>query len=82
MKHFQINSENKEYIVKRYTDYILSRMDNLDIWEGFKEYFYREKLAYPNDTLEQEISRYCPSILEDHIVEEVVGKGQEYAKTV
>jgi hypothetical protein len=82
MKHFKINSENKEYIVKRYTDYILSRIDNLEVWEGFKEYFYKEKLAYPNETLEQEINRYCPSVLEDHIAEDIVGKGREYAKTI
>jgi hypothetical protein len=82
MRYFNIDSENKAYIVKRYTDYMVSRLDNLEIWEGFKEYFYHEKMSYPNKTLEQEINRYCPAILEDHIAEEVVGKGEEYAKTV
>jgi hypothetical protein len=39
-------------------------------------------MHYPNDTLEEEIKRYCPEILENHFTEEVVGKGAEYAKAI
>lgn len=78
MKHIKITAENKDYFVRRYTDYIISRMDNIEILDNFKDYFYKEKMIYPIETLEREINRYCPHILEDHIAEEVVGKGYEY----
>lgn len=78
MKRIKITVDNKDYVVRRYTDYILSRMDNLEILDSFKDYFFREKMAYPIETLEQEINRHCPYVLEDHIAEEVVGKGSEY----
>jgi hypothetical protein len=77
----KITEDNKPYIVRRYTDYIISRMDNLELLEEFKDYFYREKIGYPIDTLETEIHKYCPEILEDHLIESVVGKGYEYAQT-
>lgn len=80
MKTLHISSENKSYFVRRYTDYVVSHMDNLEILDGFKNYFYNEKIDYPVSTLEQEIGKYCPEILEDHIQEKVVGKGKEYAK--
>jgi hypothetical protein len=82
MRHLHITSDNKPYFVRRYTDYIVSRMDNLEIMDSFKDYFYREKIGYPIETLEVEINRYCPEILDDHIAEEVVGKGVEYAKSI
>jgi hypothetical protein len=56
-------------------------MDNLQLLEEFKDYFYREKIGYPVETLETEIHRYCPEILEDHIVDNVVGRSPEYVKT-
>ena len=76
-----ITEDNKPYIVRRYTDYIVSRMDNLELLEEFKDYFYREKIGYPIDTLQNEINKFCPEILEDHLIESVVGKGAEYAQT-
>jgi hypothetical protein len=79
MRHVKITSNNKDYIVRRYTDYVLSRMDDIEILENFKDYFFREKIGYPIDTLETEINKYCPEILEDHISEEVVGKAAEYS---
>lgn len=77
----KITEDNKPYIVRRYTDYIVSRMDNLQLLEEFKDYFYREKIGYPVETLESEIHRYCPEILEDHIIDNVVGRSPEYVKT-
>lgn len=74
----KITESNKPYIVRRYTDYVVSRMDNLQLLEEFKDYFYREKTGYPIDTLSTEINKFCPEILEDHLVESVVGKGAEY----
>lgn len=82
MKNIKITTDNKSYIVRRYTDYTLSRMNNTEILNGFKEYFYREKIGYPIATLESEIDRYCPEILEDHFAEAVVGKEDEYAKNI
>lgn len=82
MRRIQITNDNKAYIVRRYTDYALSRMDNVEILNAFKDYFYREKIGYPINTLESEIDRYCPEILEDHFSENIVGKGDEYAKTI
>lgn len=76
----KVTEENKPYLTRRYTDYIVSRMDDVEILEEFKNYFYREKMAYSPQTLESEINRYCPDILEDHIVENVVGKGSEFTK--
>jgi hypothetical protein len=80
-KLIKITESNKPYIVRRYTDYIVSRMDNLELLEEFKDYFYREKIGYPIDTLQNEINKFCPEILEDHLIESVVGKGAEYAQT-
>lgn len=82
MRNLAITADNKSYIVHRYTDYALSRMDNVEILNGFRDYFYREKMGYPINTLELEISKYCPEILEDHFSENVVGKGAEYAKNI
>lgn len=81
-KIIKITESNKPYIVRRYTDYIVSRMDNLELLEEFKDYFYREKVGYPIDTLQNEINKFCPEILEDHLIESVVGKGYEYAQTI
>jgi hypothetical protein len=77
----KVTEDNKPYLVRRYTDYIVSRMDNLQLLEEFKDYFYREKIGYPVETLETEMHRYCPEILEDHIVDNVVGRSPEYVKT-
>lgn len=74
-----ITEDNKSYVVRRYTDYITSRMDNLELLEEFKDYFFKEKINYPVDTLQTEINKYCPEVLEDHIVESVVGKGSKFA---
>lgn len=82
MRTTHITDDNKSYIVRRYTDYVLSRMDNVEIWESFKDYFYKEKISYKNSTLEEEIKRYCPEILEDTFPENVIGKGEEYAKVI
>jgi len=82
MRHLHITPDNKNYFVQRYTDYITARMDNLEILNSFKDYFFREKMGYPIETLEVEINRHCPEILDDNIVEEVVGKGAEYAKSI
>ena len=53
-------------------------MDDYEIYSELKEYFFREKIAYPLITLTQEIERYCPQILEDNMVENVFGKDHEY----
>jgi hypothetical protein len=73
----KITEENKPYLIRRYTDYVVTRMDSIQILEEFKNYFYREKMAYPCETLENEMVRYCPELLEDYLVENVVGKGSE-----
>jgi hypothetical protein len=78
MKTLIINENNKSYFTKRYVDHILSRMDQTDIWGSLKNYLFKEKIKYPTDTLQAEIKRYCPSILEEHLSESVVGKGEEY----
>ncbi len=78
----KVTENNKPYIVRRYTDYIVSRMDSLQILEEFKNSFYREKIGYPPDTLDNEITRYCPEVLEDHIVENVVNKRPEFESTL
>lgn len=78
MKQLLITPDNKSYIVRRYCDYILSRMDNDDIYSSFKDYFFREKMGYPIKTLTEEINRHCPNILEDNLAELVVGKDKEY----
>lgn len=80
MKTIDITSENHDYIVQRYVDRIVSRMDNIDFYNTTKEYLYKEKLSYPYETLEQEIARHFPSLLEDHTVEQLIGKEREYAK--
>lgn len=82
MKKFSVNDSNKSYIVRRYVDSIISHMDNEDVYLSFKDYLFREKMEYPNDTLEIEIRRHFPDLLEDHRGEAVVGKGREYAKAV
>lgn len=78
----KVTEENKPYLIRRYTDYIVSRMDNVEILEEFKNYFYKEKVDYSPQTLESEINRYCPEILENHIVENVIGKGSEFNKNL
>lgn len=78
MKQLQITPDNKFYIVRRYCDYVLSRMDTEDIYSSFKDYFFREKMGYPIKTLTEEIHRHCPEILEDHLAESVIGKDKEY----
>jgi hypothetical protein len=82
MKRISINDNNKSYIVRRYVDSIISRMDDADIYLAFKDYLFREKIDYPNDTLEIEIKRHFPEILDDNISESVVGKEHEYAKNI
>lgn len=78
MKQLQITPDNKSYIVRRYCDYVLSRMDTEDIYSSFKDYFFREKMGYPIKTLTEEINRHCPEILADHLAESVIGKDKEY----
>jgi len=73
----KVTEASKPYLVRRYADYVLNRMDSIQILEEFKNYFYREKMGYPCETLENEMIRYCPEILEDHLVENVVGKSSE-----
>lgn len=80
MKLIKISDDNKAYVVRRYTDYIIAHMDNIEVLDSFRNYFFREKMSYPVDTLEIEINKHCPEILEDHTVENVIGKGAEYAK--
>jgi len=82
MKKFRVNDDNKSYIVRRYVDSIISGMDNEDIYLSFKDYLFKEKMEYPNDTLDIEIKRHFPDLLEDHRSELVVGKEHEYAKTI
>jgi len=77
-----ITEDNKPYVVRRYTDYITSRMDSLEVLDEFKDYFFKEKINYPVDTLQSEINKFCPEVLEDHIVESVVGKGSEFSHKV
>ena len=55
MRQLQITPDNKSYIVRRYCDYVLSRIDNDEVYTGFKDYFFREKMGYPIDTLKEEI---------------------------
>lgn len=81
MKNLKITSDNHEYIVKRYVDHIVSHMDIEDFYDTTKEYLFKEKLSYPLETLEEEIKRYSPDLLKDYLVEQVVGKEKEYAKT-
>lgn len=78
----KLTADNKSYIVTRYVDYILTRMDTLDMFGALKDYLFREKMSYPIDTLNLEIERHCPQILEDHFAEDVVGKETEYAKVI
>lgn len=82
MRHVHITPSNKSYIIRRYVDNIVSRMDSIDMWESLKDYLYREKFGYPIQTLEDEINKHCPEVLDDNIAESVVGKGDEYAKTL
>jgi hypothetical protein len=82
MRHFNITNDNKAYIVRRYCDYTISRMDSIEIFNEFKNYFFKEKMDYKNNLLEDEINRFCPEILEDHFSEIVIGKGEEYAKSI
>lgn len=78
----RITEHNKSYVAKRYVDYIISRMDETDIWEGLKNYLFKEKIKYPLDTLISEIKRHCPHLLEEHLSEQVIGKGEEYAESI
>lgn len=82
MKNLKVTIENKAYLTRRYVDYIISHMDQIDIFDSLKDYIYKEKFNYPNATLESEIGRHCPELLQDHTVEELVGKGEEYAKAI
>lgn len=82
MRTIIIDNENKSYFAKRYVDYILSRMDQTDIWQELKNYLFKEKIRYKPELLQAEIKRYCPHILQEHITEEVVGKGEEYEQKV
>jgi tRNA A37 threonylcarbamoyladenosine dehydratase len=79
MKKLNITVDNKEYIVKKYCDYVLSNMDDFEIYSELKNYFYKEKISYPIITLTDEINRYCPQILEDHMVQDVFGKSKEFS---
>lgn len=78
MKTLQVTPDNKSYIVRRYCDYVISRMDNEEIYSSFKDYFFREKMGYPINTLVEEIKRYCPELLDDNLAESIVGKDKEY----
>ena len=80
MKPIKVTIENKAYLTRRYVDYIVSHMDEVDMLDSLKNYIYREKFNYPNQTLETEIGRHYPELLQDHTTEELVGKGDEYAK--
>jgi hypothetical protein len=80
MRHIHLTPNNKSYIIRRYVDNIVSRMDTIDMWESLKDYLYREKSGYSIETLEDEINKHCPEVLDDNIAESVVGKGDEYAK--
>lgn len=82
MRKLELTTDNKSYIVQKYVDHVAYRMGDNEIYDAFKDYFYREKIAYPIETLSAEIKRYCPEILEDNISEQVVGKGAEYAKVI
>lgn len=66
MRNLQITPDNKSDIVKKYYDYVVSQMNDLEIYNKLKDYFYQEKMTYPILTLTEEINRYCPQILQDH----------------
>ena len=82
MKNLKVSIDNKAYLSRRYVDYIVSHMDEIDILDSLKDYLYREKFNYPNSTLEVEIGRHYPELLQDHTTEELVGKGGEYVKNI
>jgi hypothetical protein len=82
MKNLKVTIDNKAYISRRYVDYIVSHMDEIDILDSFKDYLYREKFNYPNATLEVEIGRHCPELLQDDTTEELVGIGGDYVKAI
>lgn len=75
MKKLKITTENKASVVQRYVDNIAYRMDDCEIYDAFKDYFYREKMSLDIDSLTQEIEKYHPEILEEHIFEPVFNKG-------
>ena len=82
MKNLKVTIDIKAYLTRRYVDYIVSHMDEVDMLDSLKEYIYKEKFNYPNLTLELEIGRHYPELLQDHTTEELVGKGGEYAKAI
>ena len=82
MRHAKLVDSNKPYYIRKYADYTASRMNSVDLLNEFKNSFYKEKMEYDNHTLEEEINRLCPEILDDHFFEESIGKGREYAKTI
>jgi|688.fasta_scaffold772889_2 hypothetical protein len=82
MKNLKVTIDNKAYLTRRYVDYIVSHMDEVDMLDSLKEYIYKEKFNYPNLTLELEVGRHYPELLQDHTTEELVGKGGEYAKAI
>jgi hypothetical protein len=82
MKNLKVTIDNKAYLSRRYVDYIVSHMDEIDILESLKDYLYKEKFNYSNSTLEAEIRRHCPKLLKDNTTEELVGKGGEYVNTI
>lgn len=82
MRILTINEKNKAYFAKRYTDYIISRMDEADIWSELKNYIYKEKIKYRPEDLQKEIKKFCPQIIQDHLAESVLGKESEYAQDI
>jgi hypothetical protein len=67
---YKIDDYNKEYIIERYVNDIISKMHFLDIKSRLKNYLLRDKHNLSLEVLETEIMRHDPKLLSDIYIEE------------
>lgn len=60
----KINTQNKEKIIQDYATYLLDSSDLNTIWEFARDGIVNNLKNYDIESLESEISEFCPHILE------------------
>lgn len=64
-----INADNKQYYARKFAEKLVSDMDNKELIDTAKEYFYRDKMREPISILEEEIYKSFPELLQSYSLE-------------
>jgi len=61
----EVNSDNRDEIQSRYVDYLISRMDFMQIREVLRDHLNTDKIFYSHDDLLDEIRARGPDAIKE-----------------